>query len=413
MLFRIKSFSGRLRTKAGDATGGKLVTAADVMEKLAEVEPSGWWRLRVTDGPASGTKGFMLGADLDEVALVPVAVEIDQERFFQVLSFEARQEQAPREYLFAIAFFESGGIRNVASKNSSAFGPFQFLEDTWVGLVQAHGERRRIGTADRTDPFKQCTFAAIYTANSLRQAIAALGRVPTGAELYLLHLLGHAGGSRALRGEPEKPIAASEQQITSNAGLLQVDGRTATLKEALTTIEKNLQPGYDRCAELIAQFEPEISAPPTGVAADGDPVWLAKALTQLGVQEDPAPGRSNPEVDKYFNATRLPGRTDDTAWCAAFVAWCLAESGDPAAAGSNLGSAWAADWLGWGKQRTEPVRGTLGVTVPLAEGASGHVGFVTSVTPTMVTLLAGNQGRGVTEQSFKRSLFVGFRDLRA
>jgi uncharacterized protein (TIGR02594 family) len=414
MRFRIRGFSGRLRANAGETTGGILLTAADVMEKLAEVEPSGWWRLHVTDGPAGGAKGFMLGADLEEVALVPVAVEIDQERFFHVLSFEARQEEAPREYLFAVAFLESGGIRNVVSKISSAFGPFQFLEDTWAGLVQAHGERRQIGTADRTDPFKQCTFAAIYTADSLRQAVAALGRVPTGAELYLLHLLGQTGGSKALRGEPDKPVAASEKQISNNAGLLQVGGRTATLSEALTAIDAKLQPGYDRCAKFIAKFEPEIAAPPVGAVASGDPAWLAKALTQLGVREDPAKGRSNPEVDKYFTATQSPGLTDDTAWCAAFVAWCIAQSGDPAASASNLGSVRAADWVRWGKARSEPIRGTLGVTAPLVDGSSGHVGFVTSVTPTEVRLLAGNQGNGVTESDgLKRSLFVAFRDLRA
>jgi len=413
MRFRIKGFSGRLRANAGEATGGILLTAVDVMEKLAEVQPSGWWRLRVTDGPASGAEGFMLGADLEEVALVPVAVEIDQDRFFQVLSFEARQEQAPREYLFAVAFFESGGIRNVASKISSAFGPFQFIEDTWAGLVQSHGARRQIGTEDRTDPFKQCTFAAIYTAESLRQAVAALGRVPSGAELYLLHLLGQTGGSKALRGEPDQPVAASAKQIANNAGVLQVGDRTATLSETLAAIEAKLQPGYDRCSELIAKFEPEIAATPAGAGAPGDPAWLAKALTQLGVREDPAKGSSNPEVDKYFDATHSPEFTDDTAWCAAFVAWCIAQSSDPAVAGSNLGSARAADWVRWGKARAEPIRGTLGVTVRLVEGASGHVGFITSVTPTQIMLLAGNQGEGVTEQLFKRSLFVAFRDLRA
>ncbi len=413
MPFRIKGFSGRLRAQAGDTAGGPLVTKADMLDKQAEAAGGAWWQVRVTDGPASGSEGFIQAAELEEVALIPTPVEIDQERFFQVLSFQARLEEAPREYLFALAFFESGGIRNVKAPNSTAFGPFQFLEGTWAGLVQSDGERVGIDIADRFNPFKQCTFAAIHTARAVPLAMAVLGRVPSGAELYLLHLLGHSGGSEALRGNRGKPIQASQQAINNNTGLMKKAGRTATLAEVLETVTQKFQKGYDRCAELIAKFEPSIAAPAAGAPGEGDPPWLAKAQSQLGIKEDVAAGQSNPEVAKYFTATHSPGQTDDTPWCGAFVAWCIANAGDPAIAATNIGSARAASWLGWGRARQRPRRGSVGVTVPLAKDSSGHVGFVTAVTPTHVTLLAGNQREAVSEAPYERRLFVGFRDLQA
>ena len=64
MPFRIKGFSGRLRAQAGDTAGGPLVTKADMLDKQAEAAGGAWWQVRVTDGPASGSEGFIQAAEL-------------------------------------------------------------------------------------------------------------------------------------------------------------------------------------------------------------------------------------------------------------------------------------------------------------------------------------------------------------
>jgi hypothetical protein len=63
-------------------------------------------------------------------------------------------------------------------------------------------------------------------------------------------------------------------------------------------------------------------------------------------------------------------------------------------------SARAADWLNNGKGLEGPQYGAIVVTVPLAKGASGHVGFAHSWDGTHVNVLGGNQGDAVKIAKF-------------
>jgi uncharacterized protein (TIGR02594 family) len=130
----------------------------------------------------------------------------------------------------------------------------------------------------------------------------------------------------------------------------------------------------------------------------------AKRLSNLdGIQMEVA----NQDVSKYLASTRLStftkvdAKKDGThewrmqAWCAAFVNWCLRESGV-----KPLKSACAADWLKFGTPIQHAEKGAIIVLKPSPQwevkGGSGHVAFFGGVEGSHIWILGGNQSRKVS-----------------
>jgi uncharacterized protein (TIGR02594 family) len=103
--------------------------------------------------------------------------------------------------------------------------------------------------------------------------------------------------------------------------------------------------------------------------------------------------RPNPVVVGFFSMTNtLPNKGDETPWCAAFVNFCLAVAGRPIE-----WSAWALDFVNYGKPTTDP---NVGDIVVFSRPGGGHVGFYLGrykdgTGKDIGTLvLGGNQGGG-------------------
>ena len=96
--------------------------------------------------------------------------------------------------LTAIAQVESGGRLNAANPNSSALGPFQFI----------NGTAKQYGLNDPTDPNQSADAAARLTLDNSKILTNALGRAPTAGELYLAHQQG-PGGAVKLLANPDAP----------------------------------------------------------------------------------------------------------------------------------------------------------------------------------------------------------------
>src|SRR5687767_7016109 len=93
-------------------------------------------------------------------------------------------------------------------------------------------------------------------------------------------------------------------------------------------------------AKLDSQQAPH-TAP--SVAGDGEPRWMHFARREIGVRETGGSAH-NPRIIAYHAMTSLKATTDETAWCASFVNWCLWQAG---VVGTN--SAAAASFVNWGK----------------------------------------------------------------
>lgn len=132
------------------------------------------------------------------------------------------------------AQLEAGGDPGAYNKSSGASGLFQFVGDT--------GRAYGLGDDARTMPVaQQADAAARLQADNRASLTKALGRPPTGADLYLAHQQG-AGGAAALLGNPDKnavqaladnagvPLDTAKKSITGNGGTLDMTaGQFATM----------------------------------------------------------------------------------------------------------------------------------------------------------------------------------------
>jgi uncharacterized protein (TIGR02594 family) len=141
----------------------------------------------------------------------------------------------------------------------------------------------------------------------------------------------------------------------------------------------------------------------SGAVVEGDFPWLPIALAEQGVKEYPGDG-DNPRIVEYLQSTILEApmrNNDETAWCSAFVNWCVERAGY-----EGTDSAWAKSWLNWGKAIQKPRRGCV---VILTREGGGHVGFYMGGTKTTITVLGGNQSDEVNQSNRPKADLLGFR----
>ncbi len=109
------------------------------------------------------------------------------------------------------------------------------------------------------------------------------------------------------------------------------------------------------------------------------------------------PERYNPVILHFFDATTLRRPEGDcTAWCSAFVNWCI-ERGrvgrpDPANLAPTTRSAASQSFRDWGRQTWDPKPGDVVVFRNVNSPSRGHVGFFSAQTEDFVMVLGGNQG---------------------
>jgi len=145
-------------------------------------------------------------------------------------------------YLLATAQRESSLDPSAKSKSSSASGLFQFIEQTWLAALKAHGaehgfaaqaadiettasgkltvadpaERKAI-LALRNDPGAAAMMAAELTRDSKDQLQKALGRQVSDGELYLAHFFGTTEAGRFIAAASANPADAAATSFPSAA----------------------------------------------------------------------------------------------------------------------------------------------------------------------------------------------------
>ncbi len=145
----------------------------------------------------------------------------------------------------------------------------------------------------------------------------------------------------------------------------------------------------------------------TGEAALQLPPYYATALGEKGVKEF-AGEADNPRIVEYLRTTRLPegmASEDETAWCSAFVNWCMERAGL-----EGTKSAAARSWITWGEGIDDPTPGCVVVlwrktlTSPF-----GHVGFFVRKDGDQLYLLGGNQKNSVSIQPYPEHRLLAYR----
>lgn len=157
-----------------------------------------------------------------------------------VIAQSAQRTGVDFQYLIAQAELESGMRPDAKAQTSSATGLYQFIDQTWLGLVKENGDKYGIGWAQDAIS-KNANGKLTVTDNAQKSSILALrnnpalsadlagefardngayleqktGRKPESVDLYLAHFLGPAGAAKFLNtmeSNPSAPAAASFPQ---------------------------------------------------------------------------------------------------------------------------------------------------------------------------------------------------------
>lgn len=117
-------------------------------------------------------------------------------------------------FLDRLMLAESGGRDDARNSRSTALGPFQFIESTFLQVARRHLAAETIGLAPaqilakRTDRAFSRRAAEAYTRDNAA-ALAAAGLETNFANLRLAFLAGAGGAIRVLKVEPKTPVIAA------------------------------------------------------------------------------------------------------------------------------------------------------------------------------------------------------------
>jgi len=168
-------------------------------------------------------------------------------------------------YLIVTAQRESGFDPHARAGTSSAAGLFQFVEQTWLGMVKRHGAEHGLGAEARqieqtasgdyriSDPAARhrildlrfdagaaSAMAGEYAAESAELLTARLGREPTSSELYAAHFLGAAGAARLIEAAQNEPDMRADalfpDAARANRSIFRNGGEPATVSQVLAKL---------------------------------------------------------------------------------------------------------------------------------------------------------------------------------
>ncbi|MBK1656693.1 lysozyme family protein [Paracraurococcus ruber] len=210
--------------------------------------------------------------------------------------------------LAAKAAVESGFRADAQARTSSARGLFQFIDQTWLSMVQRKGAEHGLGeeaaaiirgaggrltVADpaqrsrilalRDDPEISARMAGEYLRDVSDSLTPTLGRRPDAAELYLGHFLGPGGARQALQAlaaDPNQPASGVlPDAAAANPTLFRAaDGSPLSLAGFMQGIRSRLDRAYAEIGATPPQG-PLAFQPGTPEAAQGLSIALGAATS--------------------------------------------------------------------------------------------------------------------------------------
>jgi uncharacterized protein (TIGR02594 family) len=149
-------------------------------------------------------------------------------------------------------------------------------------------------------------------------------------------------------------------------------------------------------------IQPPPPSPALSPIANSRAAWFDIAIKEIGIKEKSG-SAANPRILEYFKSTTLKTTSDETPWCAAFVNWCLTQTGI-----TGTRSAAAASWINWGTSKGAQagaitvIHNSRMANTSLSRSGN-HVGFLVEETSTHYVLIGGNQSNEVRKSLFPKS----------
>lgn len=228
-------------------------------------------------------------------------------------------------YLLTKASTESGFDTEAKARTSSATGLYQFIEGTWLDMVDKHGAdyglgdlaqaitRRADGTpvvADRAtrqkildlrkDPGLSAAMAAEYAGENKAYLTKRLGREVTDTDLYLAHFLGAGGAEKFLKalahhGGGRADSVVPQAAATNENVFYTRQGRARSLAEVYANFSRKFEG-----ESAVAQVKPPADVRDASAAqTDDGEKTLALARPKV-TQPGAIPGASAPFLTTYL-----------------------------------------------------------------------------------------------------------------
>lgn len=200
------------------------------------------------------------------------------------------------------------------ARTSSAAGLFQFIEQTWLGTVKAHGAKHGYGQyADliyrggdgrwrvegsarnvvldlRFDPQAASTMAAELTASNAAYLRGRSGREPGAGDLYAAHFLGPAGAAQLMDAMDRRPgasaVALFPEAAAANRSIFYRDGRPATVAEVHANLQRGAGDGAPASAAGSVPGAPDLTERDRMLAARLDRLKQDQSLLALLMGQD-------------------------------------------------------------------------------------------------------------------------------
>ncbi|MFJ6024442.1 transglycosylase SLT domain-containing protein [Brevundimonas sp. NPDC092305] len=227
------------------------------------------------------------------------------------------------EFLIKTARRESAMNPSARAPTSSAAGLFQFIEQTWLGTVKAHGAKHGYGQyADliyrgsdgrwkvegsarnvvldlRFDPQAASTMAAELTASNAAYLRGRTGQEPGAGDLYAAHFLGPAGAAQLMEAMNRNPSGSAAaifpQAASANRSIFFKGGRPATVAEVHANLQRTAGEGAPAAmtgGPSALQRVPDLSEKDQMLAARLDRLKQDQNLLALLLGQDGEGGKS-------------------------------------------------------------------------------------------------------------------------
>ena len=218
------------------------------------------------------------------------------------------------DFLVRTARRESAMNPSARARTSSAAGLFQFIEQTWLGTVKAHGAKHGYGQyADliyrsgdgrwrvegsarnvvldlRFDPQAASTMAAELTASNAAYLRGRSGREPGAGDLYAAHFLGPAGAAQLMDAMERRPgasaVALFPEAAAANRSIFYRDGRPATVAEVHANLQRSAGDGAPASAAGSLPEAPDLTERDRMLAARLDRLKQDQSLLALLMGQD-------------------------------------------------------------------------------------------------------------------------------
>lgn len=247
------------------------------------------------------------------------------------------------DYLLDQARTESNFQTDIKAKTSSATGLYQFINSTWMTMIEKHGEKYGLDTSKdkqeildlRKDPKIASYMAAEFAKENSNHLENTVGGQIGQTDLYLAHFLGAGGAEKFLKNwhtNPQQPADAvfpTAAKANKNVFYDKATGKTRSLDEVYQFFANKFNEGTDskQNTQIAVVNESNVTTPVTPLQNDlvqTRPSAIQRLASTADINRDLSrlvPKASLPVLSPYTNmilaALDVPrgnGKGEGTVW---------------------------------------------------------------------------------------------------